>query len=98
MAQESESMATKSLKKIQIYKLIVSAAQIYDWNKIEMNQNMLSFRCSNQKINVWIKMENMKFTVEIKPMQYVKKDVHISNFMNVLKHCNELINNNTHSM
>ena len=97
MAYDSASVAIKSLKKVHIYNLIASAAQIYEWDRIETNQNMLSFRHSNQRINVWIKMKSMKITVRIQPMEYVKKDVHISNFMNILKDCNEIIKNENYN-
>lgn len=93
MADESDSVANKSLRL-----LIVSAAEIYGWDPIQMQKkqmNMLSFQCLNQRINVWIK-QNQKITVRIQPLEYVRKDVRISNFMNILKDCHEVIQNEIH--
>ena len=92
MALESPSVAIKSLKLVLVCDLIVSATQIYDWNQIQTHtQNLLSFTCSNQRINVWIEMKSMKITIRIQPMEYVETGAHISKFMDILKHCNELI-------
>ena len=100
MADESDSVANKSLRlqQIDVYKLIVSAAEIYGWHQIQMQKkqiNMLSFQCLNQRINVWIK-QNQKISVRIQPLEYVRKDVRISNFMNILKDCHEVIENETY--
>ena len=93
MAIKSASMAIKSLKQIITNDIITSATEIYNWDKIETHsQNMLSFKHSTQRINIWIK-KNMKITIRIQPMEYVKKDTNISDLSDILKECNDILQN-----
>lgn len=84
------SVASKTDNRIDVYNIISKTAELLDWIRIKnvKQQNMVSYVMGNQRINIWIKVNN-KITVRMQPRGNIQKDISVAEIIKVLTefHC-----------
>ena len=83
------SVASKADKRIFIYNIINNTAKLFGWIEIKniKQPNMISYLIGNQRINIWIKLNN-KITVRMEPRGKIVKDIAVIRIIKVLNDFN----------